>query len=115
VKLTELFRAIDQKDTARFSSFLAPGCVFRFGNAPVVEGVRSVEQYVGAFFDSIKALSHELIDVWDVPGGVVCHGRVTYTRHDGSVLTVPFSNVFKLDTAGIAQYLIFADTSELYR
>ena len=47
--------------------------------------------------------------------GVVCHGRVTYTRKDNSTLTVPFANVMKLDAKGIYKYLIFADTSDLYK
>lgn len=113
--IPELFKAIDDKDIDKFVSFLAPDCVFRFGNGPVVTGVSDIRQYVGGFFDSIRALLHQIIDDWDVPGGKVCHGLVSYTRNDGTVLTVPFSNVFRIDSQGITEYLIFADTSELYR
>ena len=112
--IPELFKAIDRKDTARFVSFLAPESLFRFGNAPPVKGRDNIAQYVQGFFDSVDSLSHTLIDVWDVPGGIVCHGHVAYTRLSGTVLAVPFTNVFKIGHAGIAEYLIFADTSQLY-
>jgi len=69
----------------------------------------------GGFFASIAALEHEIAERWEVPGGWVVHGVVSYTRQDGSVLTVPFAILLKTATAGITEYLIFADTSELYR
>jgi hypothetical protein len=69
---------------------------------------------VGAFFESIAGLAHRIEDVWDVAGGLVCHGSVSYTRRDGTSLTVPFANVFRLGPEGITDYLIFADTSALY-
>lgn len=112
--INRLFEAIDGKDSRAFSSFLAADCVFRFGNLPAVEGISGIEEFVSGFFDSIDSLSHEVEESWEVPGGVVCHGRVSYTRVDGSVLTVPFANILKGGSAGISEYYIFADTSQLY-
>ena len=45
---------------------------------------------------------------------MICRGEVTYTRLDGSTLSVPFVNVLKLEGSLIRDYLIYADTSELY-
>jgi hypothetical protein len=42
------------------------------------------------------------------------HGEVTYTRHDGSRLSVPFANIFKLDGTRVREYLVFADVSPLW-
>lgn len=112
--LDALFKAIDAKDAEGFAAFLAPPCEFRFGNLPAVRGRDQVKEFVAGFLASIAALSHTIDAHWAVPGGLVCHGRVTYTRHDGSTLTVPFANVFGLSAEGIASYLIFADTSQLY-
>lgn len=81
---------------------------------PAVHGVEAVSEFVGGFFASIESLKHELSDVWSVPGGVVCHGIVTYTRHDKSELTIPFSNIFKVEDGKVHGYQIFADTSQLY-
>ena len=113
--ISELFSSIDSKDPQGFAAFLAPDCVFRFGNQPEVSGEGAIEAYVAGFFDSIAAVSHEISASWDLPEGVVCHGHVSYTRLDGSVLTVPFANIMKLSPAGITDYRIFADTSQLYQ
>jgi hypothetical protein len=112
--IDQLFKAIDAKDSRAFLSFLAPSCVFRFGNMAPAEGKQNIEMSVNYFFDSIESLVHEIFDVWDIPQGIVCHGRVSYTRKDGSVLTIPFANILKGDEQNITEYLIFADTSKLY-
>ncbi len=112
--LSTLFQAIDRQDVAQFGSMLAPDCEFCFGNLPAVHGRAAIETFVGGFFASIAALSHAIENSWEVPGGLVCHGTVSYTRHDGSVLTVPFANVFAIDAAGITAYRIYIDNSALY-
>jgi len=112
--INELFRAIDNKDPVKFTSFLSPDCTFRFGNLPAVAGVVEIQKFVAGFFDSVDSLSHEISDSWSISDGLICHGHVTYTRKDGSMLTVPFANIPKLGAAGISEYQIFADTSQLY-
>ena len=113
--IDKLFLAIDGKDAVKFASFLSKGCHFRFGNLPEVTGADNIQAFVGGFFESIDSLAHAIEESWNVPDGLICHGQVTYTRKDGSSLTVPFANIFKLDSTGICEYLIFADTSELYK
>jgi ketosteroid isomerase-like protein len=112
--LRKLFAAIDDKDVLRFLAFLADDARFRFGNLPPCEGKQAVGAAVGAFFDAIDACRHELESSWAHADSIVCHGRVTYTRHDGSRLTVPFANVLMLRNGLIGDYLIFADTSALF-
>jgi hypothetical protein len=109
-----LFAAIDCKDVDRFLAFISPKCLFRFGNQPFVTGSQNIREYICNFFASIDTLQHEIVNHVEIPGGVVCHGYVTYTRFDGSVLKVPFANIFKTESTGIVEYLIFADTSQLY-
>jgi ketosteroid isomerase-like protein len=110
----DLFTSIDSQDTPAFLGFLADNVSFRFGNAPVVDGKAAVGEVVSGFFKSIKEVRHEILEYWAHPGSVVCHGEVTYTRHDASILKVPFANVFKLEGALIREYLIFVDVSALY-
>ncbi len=112
--IDELFQAIDRKDAKEFLTFLSPDCVFRFGNLAEVTGNENIAEFVDNFFKSIDDLSHTVSEYWTIPEGLVCHGMVTYTRKNGSKLTVPFANIFKVDSYGIKEYLIFTDTSDLY-
>ena len=112
--IRDLFRCVDAKDCEGWLEFLAPDARFRFGNTAIVEGRGAIGEAVSAFFASISALRHDLEDTWWHPDTVICHGQVTYQRLDGSTLRIPFANVFKLDANLVGDYLIYADTSELY-
>jgi ketosteroid isomerase-like protein len=112
--LEDLFRRIDAKDTARFLEFLSADVSFRFGNAPPVAGHAAVAQAVDGFFASVRALRHRLVDTWQRRDSLVCQGEVTYTRHDGSEITLPFANIFRLRDGLVHEYLIYADVAPLY-
>jgi ketosteroid isomerase-like protein len=112
--LTDLFKCIDSKDSQGFTKYLSEDVVFRFGNAPEVKGREAVMKTVESFFQSLRGLHHELDQTWHQKDTATCHGLVTYTRHDGSSLTVPFANIFTLLGSKVYRYLIFVDVSALY-
>jgi ketosteroid isomerase-like protein len=112
--LEELFRAVDTRDASGFVEFLAPDAVFRFGNAPIITGRAAISTAVSEFFRSIAGLDHRLLGRWADGDSMACHGEVTYSRHDGSTVTLPFANVFRLRDGLISEYLIYADLSPLY-
>ncbi|MDX3774757.1 nuclear transport factor 2 family protein [Chromatiaceae bacterium AAb-1] len=107
--LKKLFQCIDEKDTVAFIDFLAPDGVFRFGNQPAVSGKEHITGYITAFFDSIRAIKHDVVDSWQIDNTIICQGFVTYTYHDGNTLTVPFANILKCSGNKIHEYLIFVD------
>ena len=113
--LAQLFRNIDARDTDAFVSYLTEDALFQFGNAAPVRGKEAVRDAVAAFFSSIRSLSHAVHGSWAHPEAVVMHGEVTYTRHDGTRLTVPFANVLKMEGTSIQEYHVFTDLSELFR
>lgn len=109
-----LFDRIDAKDTDGWLEYLRNDARFRFGNAPPVEGKSAIRNAVSTFFSSLSSIEHEIAEVWTPSHAVICRGSVTYTRLDGSSMTVPFANVLKLDDNSlIRDYLIFADISDL--
>lgn len=112
--VNRLFQAIDNKDTDTFLTFIADDVFFRFGNAEPIHGKNNAGNVVKGFFESIKAIQHDISQTWSQDDTVICHGFVTYTRHDNSSLTVPFANIFKLDGQAITEYLIYVDISQLY-
>ena len=111
---TQLFQSVDNQDTEAFLAFLADDVLFRFGNADPVKGKAAVGEAVSAFFGSVKGLHHNLVSVWNEEDAVICHGTVTYTRHDATTLSVPFANVLVTSDNMIKEYLIFVDVSGLY-
>lgn len=112
--LDRLFNSIDRMETERFISFLTEDCGFRFGSAPPVQGKQAVAEAVQAFFASIDGLSHSISRVWRDQSDLACEGEVTYRRHDGSEVIVPFVDVFEFQGDLIAEYKIYIDISPLY-
>jgi ketosteroid isomerase-like protein len=109
-----LFAAIDARDAGAFAAFIAEDGEFRFGNAPPVSGRAAIREAVAGFFAAIGGCRHRLLASWTGPGSAVGEGQVTYTRLDGSTLTVPFVNVFQLDGGQIRSYRIYIDNGPLF-
>jgi len=112
--LAGLFSDIDAQDTPRFLAYLRPDAQFRFGSAPAVKGTEEICAAVDGFFATIAGLSHVIGKSWSYGDTVVCEGEVTYRRHDGSEITLPFANVFDMDGDSIARYKIYMDIGPLY-
>lgn len=109
----QLFESIDAKRTQEFVAFLAPDAVFRFGSAAPVHGVAAIAAAVERFFASITALSHQVLDLWEPTGHVICRGEVTYRRLDGKVVQIPFCDVIKIRAEKIVRYDIYLDPTPL--
>jgi len=108
-----LFAAIDANDVAAFVGFLTDDAVFRFGSAPAVRGRSAVQAAVDGFFGTIAGCSHNVQNTIGSGSTLVCEGEVTYRRHDGSEITLPFANVFEYDDGLISHYKIYADIGPL--
>ena len=112
--LRGLFAAVDGRDLERFGRFLTDDAVFRFGSAPPVSGRSAICEAVGGFYATIAALRHKIINTLAAGKVLVCEGEVTYTRHDDSTITLPFTNVFELEDGLVAKYRIYIDIAPLY-
>ena len=114
VDFGKLFVSIDAMDTEGFLGFIAPHGEFRFGSTPPVRGHAGIRAAVRNFFASFAALRHELQRIVADGATVVCEGEVTYTRHDGRVITLPFCNVFETHDGLISLYRVYIDVAPLY-
>ena len=112
---TDLFNDVDRKNAALFANYLADDAVFRFANADEVVGKDNIETTLGAFYDSIKALSHDRQGLYEVDDTTVVWSDVTYTRFDDSQLTVPVVTIVRRKDDGlIVDYRIFMDAAPLF-
>ncbi len=109
-----VFAVVDAGDAAGFVDLLAPDAQFRFGSAPAIVGSEAIHSAVAGFLAAIASSRHEMLNTWNGAATAVCEGVVTYTRHDGSSLRVPFVNVFELNGGKIAAYRIYIDNSSLF-
>ena len=109
-----LLASVDSRDADAFSRFLTRDAAFIFGNAPALVGTAAIVDGVAGFFRAIAACQHRLSRIWQGSGAVGCEGTVTYTRLNGSVLVVPFANVFEVEGDLIRSYRVYIDNSALF-
>ncbi len=112
--VADLFTAIDKMDANGFVEYFTPDGAFVFGNAPPVEGKEAIEKAVSDFFQAIKGLSHQITGSWQVDDVIVVEGKVTYTRHNDTQITLPFADIFRMKDGLIADYRIYMDISPLF-
>ena len=105
---------IDAKDTAGFLDHLSEDCEFRFASAAPVRGREAVRAAVDGFWASIGGSRHEVAGCWGDADTAVCEGRCTYTRLDGSSVTLPFVDVLHFRDGKVARYGIYIDVGPLY-
>ncbi len=110
----DLFAAIDANDAAAFVGFLTADAVFRFGSAPAVVGRDAIRAAVEGFFSTIAGCSHHVNKTLESGATLLCEGDVTYRRHNGSEITLPFADVFEYDGELISAYKIYMDIGPLY-
>ena len=109
-----LFSTVDAGDAAGFVKFLTADAEFRFGSGAPVIGAPAIGEAVAGFFAAIASSRHRVLGTWCRAATAVCEGEVTYTRHDGSVISFPFVNVFEFRGEKIAAYRIYIDHSSLF-
>lgn len=109
-----IFAAIDRQDATAFAGFLTEDAVFRFGSAPIVRGRDAIRAAVDGFFGTIAACSHVVHNTIARDTTLICEGEVTYRKHDGTEITLPFADILEYHGDLIAQYKIYIDIGPLY-
>lgn len=112
--LERLFASIDAMDTDGFLACIGEHGRFRYGSAPPVTGHAAIRAAVDAFFASVAGLEHRVTKHIADGRTLVAEGEVTYARHDGSEITLPFVNVFEVDSGLIFDYKVYIDIAPLY-
>ncbi|MDT8392729.1 MAG: nuclear transport factor 2 family protein [Bacteroidales bacterium] len=112
--VNEMYSIVDAKDGAALAAMMTEDAIFRFANMPHVEGREGITSFLDTFYRSIKNIRHEQIEDWQLGDIRFATGIVNYTRHNNTVLRVPFAVKLKMQGRLISEYLIFVDASQLY-
>lgn len=115
-------QVVDRKDADGFAAAFTTDAWLRFASSPPVVGRDAIRAAIAHFFTTFQALRHEPVASWVVDETLILEARVTYTRHDGRLVTIPAVTIFRLVHPGIAvrgepvvdQCRIYVDLAPLY-
>jgi ketosteroid isomerase-like protein len=111
---SEVYKAVDSKDEQQMARFLTENCTFVYANSEPVVGRANIAEASKNFMALIADVKHQLLDVWAVDDVIVSRLEVTYTRKDGSTLTVPAVTIWRVRNKQIDDYRIYIDVAPLF-
>ena len=115
-----VYEAVDGTDETEFADAFAEDGRLKWANQDLIEGGKEIENFIGEFFQSIDTLDHTFIGIWsveDIEGAddiLTLEAKVTYTRHDGSTMTVPATTIVERQGDEAQAARIYVDVSSLY-
>lgn len=109
------FRDADRLDLPLLMSWFGPDIDLRLANVPPIAGRDAVETTFAEFWSGIKGMRH-VREQLVVDGDTAFQGsQVTYTRPDGSAVTMPVASHLRRDAGGTLDRLwIYIDLGPLY-
>jgi hypothetical protein len=109
------FNDADKKDIDALAPWFGEKISVRFGNQPAVEGREAVIETFRHFYGGIVGMKHAREQVFADGDDVCSIATVTYTRLDGSKVSMPVASLLHRDGAGKLDKLqIFIDINPLF-
>jgi ketosteroid isomerase-like protein len=91
---SRVFEVVDAGDAAGFAEFFTDQGRMVFAHNEPLVGPEGIAKGVGAFFGTIKGLSHEILNEWVVGADTVVELKVTYDRLDGRSVSIPAVSIW---------------------
>src|SRR5438105_807470 len=95
--VVRLFGRGEAFDSEGFIGFFTDTPMYEFGNADPCLNKAAIKASVDNFFGSVAALYHDIRNLWEVGDAMFVEMDVTYWRKDGSVITLPCSDIFRFE------------------
>ncbi|NTZ64080.1 nuclear transport factor 2 family protein [Agrobacterium tumefaciens] len=109
-----VFAAVDALRPEAFAEFLTEDGTFTFGNWPSAHGRAAAAKIVSDFFAGINGISHDISGVWEEDETVIVRLAVTYELKNGSSITLPCANIWKIEGDKIQDYCIYMDVNPVF-
>lgn len=119
----DLLDRVDQENAIAFASHFVSDeegeCEFTWGNFPTLTGRTAITKFTQGFFAMISSVEHQLdrggYHLWASDMYATTTGTVTFTRLDGTAVSVPFMTgaYFTPDGTKMRKYTVHLDPSPL--
>jgi ketosteroid isomerase-like protein len=107
-----MFDALDGGDIEQMVRYMTDDVVTTFGNLPELNGKVAFHTMFRDVAKSVSGVRHEIHDLWQVEQDadvLVARMTVAYTRYDGSTVSLPCCNVFRMRANLVSHYSVYMD------
>ena len=113
--IRRLLRLFEQLDVEQALTFFTPDALYRFGNYPPAIGKEAIAAATKAsHLEQIKQISFEINQIWEIKDTVICQLEINYIRNDNTVLTLPCTDIFRLEDDLVREMRVYMDASPLF-
>lgn len=110
----QLFSHGEAFDSEGFVTFFTDNPVYQFANFEPCLSKSAIAKSADDFFSRISAVYHDIKMIWEIADLVFVEMDVTYWRKDGSVITLPCSDIFRLEGNKFSELRIFMDVNPVF-
>ena len=110
----QLFSRGEAFDSEGFITFFTDDPVYQFGNFEPCLDKAAIRKSADNFFSNISGVYHDIKMMWEVGDVVFVEMDVTYWRKDGSIITLPCFDIFRLEGNKFAELRIFMDVNPVF-
>lgn len=102
-------------DSEGLGTLWHPEGKLQIASFPQVVGNQNITAFFKQFFSYglFSKLEHEMIEVWDMEDVLIYNATAIYTKPDGSILKIPYTNIVKYKDRLFWDYKVFIDTAPL--
>ena len=109
-----LFSRGEAFDVEGFISFFTDTPVYQFGNFEVCLDKAAIKKSAENFFSLVSAVYHDIKMIQEIGDVVFVEMDVVYWRKDGSVVTLPCCDIFRVEGDKFSELRIFMDVNPLF-
>jgi limonene-1,2-epoxide hydrolase len=109
-----LFSRGEAFDSEGFVEFFTEACVYQFGNLPICYDKATMLESSRWFFRNVTAVYHDIKAIWEINECVMVEMDVWYWRLDGSLVSLPCSDIFRVDGSKFRELRIFMDVDPVF-
>ncbi len=109
-----LFSRGEAFDANGFVIFFTDKPVYQFGNFDICLDKQSIKQSAENFFSQINAVYHEIKMMWEIGNLVFVEMDVTYWRKDNSEISLPCTDIFRVEGDKFSELRIFMDVKPVF-
>ena len=109
-----LFSRGEAFDSEGFITFFTDKPLYQFGNFDVCLDKESIKKSADNFFSQIDAVYHEIKMMWELGDVVFVEMDVFYWRKDGSMVSLPCFDIFRVEGDKFSELRIFMDVNPVF-
>jgi hypothetical protein len=111
--LRDFFRALEELDPDELLPYFDETACLRLGEGSPVVGKVDIRRAIVRFFETLRGMHYEHVGFWITEGSAVLEAEVTYTRRDGSTVTLPTASILRFEHRQVTDYHVLSEPAQL--